>query len=347
MTTEKLLEAIGMISDELIAEAKETRRTRSTVKWLNKLPLAAIIIVLLTVTALAASGVLTGILDLLRRETHGRLSQEQEMSIQEDILYSGQTETIDGVSITLNEVYGDGTNFMFYLSVDGPKVKELEEIHIKRIELILEGEEEHSESTLLRTLDDADPTDDHKDIILRISRTFDGTEMSQETITGTLKLVDLIDRTNIDPIILEQQGILNAAETVAAGEWSFNFELGNGGVYQEMRVSGITLEGNAALNKVYMAAAEVESITLRMLSMEMKYRTDPEHETLQFESPVIILEDGSEIILLEKFGGRVPDPDGSNAGRKFVTYIAEGPVMLEKVAAIRFGELVIPWQPTA
>lgn len=193
MTTEKLLEPIGMISDGLIAEAKETRRTRSTVKWLNKLPLAAIIIVLLTVTALAASGVLTGILDLLRRETHGKLSQEQEMSIQEDILYSGQAKTIDGVSITLNEVYGDGTNFLFYLSVDGPVVRELEEIHVREMELVLEGEEEHSESRILRTVEDTDPTDNHKDIVLWISRTFDGTEMTQES-----PAVELIFRLRVE-----------------------------------------------------------------------------------------------------------------------------------------------------
>lgn len=345
MTTEKLLDAIGMIDDELVSDAKEDHPARRRGIKVGMLPIAAIIIVLLSVTALAASGVLAGLLDMIRNETNGRLSQEQEVLIQEDIVTLGQAKTINGVSITLNEVYGDGINFWFYLSVDGPQVKELEEINFQKMDLILSDEGENSESRLLRTLDDADPNDEHKDIILRISRTVDSAAIPQETITGSVKLVNLMDWANVDPIILEQRGILEAAETVAAGEWSFDFKLENGGSYQEMQVSGITLDGNAALNKVNMATAEIESITLRLLGMEMKYWTDPTNGTLDFEKPVIILEDGSEIVLLEKFGGYVADPDGSNAGQRYVTYISEGPILLDKVAAIRYGEQVIPWQP--
>ena len=100
------------------------------------------------------------------------------------------------------------------------------------------------------------------------------------------------------------------------------------------------MEGNAALNAVHMATAEIESITLRLLGMEMRYRTELKNATLDFlEKPVLVLEDGSEILLREKFGGCAADGC-------YVTYTAEGPILLDKVAAIRFGELVIPWQPT-
>ena len=94
-----------------------------------------------------------------------------------------------------------------------------------------------------------------------------------------------------------------------------------------------------------MATAEVESVTLRLLGMEMKYRTDPENATLEFEDPVIVLEDGSEIVLLEEYGGFVAEADGKNTGKRYVTYVSEGPIMLEKVTAIRYGEQIIPWKP--
>ena len=328
-----------------VSETKENG-VRSRRRGVRILLLAAIIIVLLSITALAVSGVLAGILDMFREETNGRLSQEQEALIQEDIVVSGQVEIINGVSITLNEVYGDGTNFWFDLSVDGPQVKNLEKIQFEKKILILEGEgDDHSEGTTVKTLNDENPNDEHKEIIIKIARSLDPAVMTQETIVGSLKLVNLIDLTNIDQEILEQRGIFEAAETVAGGEWEFHFQINNNGTYQEMKVSGITLDGNAALNKVCMATAEVESVTLRLLGMEMKYRTDPENATLEFEDPVIVLEDGSEIVLLEEYGGFVAEADGKNTGKRYVTYVSEGPIMLEKVTAIRYGEQIIPWKP--
>lgn len=349
MTAEKLLDAIGMLNDELVSDAKEKCSPTSAAKKLRMLPLAAVFIVLLSITALAATGMLTGILDWIRKETGGRLSPEQEVLIQEDTVSIGHAKTIDGLSITLNEVYGDGTNFWFYLSLDGPQVKDLDKISFRRLDLVMDGDEGKSlsnESTNTKTLDDANSDDEHKDIIIKISRYFgssampDSPEMPQETMTGSLTITNIMDWENVDQTILDEKGIYEAAETVATGEWKFSFEIENGGSYQEMQISGITLEGNAALNAVHMATAEIESITLRLLGMEMKYRTDLKNATLDFpEKPVVVLEDGSEILLREKFGGCALDGC-------YVTYTAEGPILLDKVAAIRFGELVIPWQPT-
>ena len=350
MTTEKLLDAIGMLDDELVSDAKEICSFKSAVKRASVFPLVAILIVLLSITAFAATGLLANILDFIKNETGGRLSPEQEVSIQEDTVSMGQAMIIDGLSITLNEVYGDGTTFWFYLSLDGPQIKDLDEIHFRKCDLVMDGDEEKrfaNESRKTITLDDANPDDAHKDIIIKFSRYFRNSampyspEMPQETMVGSLTITNIMDWENVDQTILEEQGIYEAAETVATGEWKFSFEIENGGSYQEMQVSGITMEGNAALNGVHMATAEIERITLRLLSMEMKYRTDLKNTTLDFaEKPIVVLEDGSEILLREKFGGCAVDGC-------YVTYTAEGPIMLDKVVAIRFGELVIPWQPSA
>ena len=349
MTTEKLLDAIGMLDDELVSDAKENCSVKSAVKRASVFPLVAILIILLSITAFAATGLLANILDFIKNETGGRLSPEQEVSIQEDTVSMGQAMIIDGLSITLNEIYGDGTTFWFYLSLDGPQIKDLDEIHFRKCNLIMDGDEEKlfsNESRKTITLDDANPDDEHKDIIIKISRYFHGSampyssEMPQEAMVGYLTIANIMDWANVDRTILEQQGIFEAAETVATGEWKFSFEIENGGSYQEMQVSGITMEGNAALNGVHMATAEIERITLRLLSMEMKYRTDLKNTTLDFaEKPIVVLEDGSEILLRENFGGCALDGC-------YVTYTSEGPIMLDKVVAIRFGELLIPWQPS-
>ena len=347
MNTEKLLDAIGMIDDEFVFEAKNPRLAQSRIRKAALLPLAAIIIILLSITAFAVSGVLTGILDMFRDETDGRLSDEQERLIQENMITPEQTQTVNGVTITLKEVYGDGTNFWFYFSIDGAPIMELEDITFRKQDLILEGEQErYSQSIQGKEVNVEASEDGHRDIVLKVSRSLDAGIMTQETIKGTLTLVDLMDLTNIDQAIAEKQGEFEAAEKVAAGEWVFDFQLDNSESYQEMQVSGVTLEGNAALNTVLMATAEVKSITLRLLGMEMMYQTDASRGTLEFEKPVIILEDGSEIVLLEKFGGYIPDLDGSKVGQRYVSYISEGPILLEKVSAIRYGEQVIPWQPT-
>ena len=41
----------------------------------------------------------------------------------------------------------------------------------------------------------------------------------------------------------------------------------------------------------------------------------------------------------------VAEADGKNTGKRYVTYVSEGPIMLEKVTAIRYGEQIIPWKP--
>lgn len=348
MTSEALLDAIGMLDDALISDAKEKSSSKMPSKPLGTLSFVAILAAVLSVTALAL-GCITGILEQIRKESNGRLSQEQTLSIQEDIVSVGQSKTIDGLSITLNEVYGDGTTFWFYLSLDGPQVKDLDKISFRRLDLVMNGDEGrlHSEGINTKTLDDATPDDAHKDVIVKLSRYFGNSampyspEMPQETMRGTLTITNLIDKENVDQTIVEEQGIYEAAETVAAGEWKFGFEIDNGGSYQEMQVYGITMEGNAALNGVHMATAEIKHITLRLLSMEMKYWTDLKNATLDFpEKPVVVLEDDSEILLHEKFGGCALDGC-------YVTYTAEGPIMLDKVAAIRFGELLIPWRPNS
>ena len=346
MTGEKLLDAIGAIDDALITEAKEDcHRERSEEKRFRLLPLVAAIAVLLSLSVLvAAAGALIGLFDHIRNEADGKLTPEQELLIQEGIMHVGEKKTIDGTSITLNEVYGDGTNFWFYLTFEGDGLDDLERIQIKKMDLVLKDEKRHSEDRQIKTLPDSNPDDGKRECLLKVSRTSDGIDRTNKAVVGVLQLIDLIDTTSVDPEILEQVGRNEGAKIIAKGEWLFRFELTQSGGYEEMEVNGIELSGNAALNGEDIKTATVDSIALRTLGMEMYYSTDPSIGTLDFEKPIVVLEDGSQIILKEKFGGCVTN--GVYTGKRYVTYTSDGPIILENVVAIRYGEIVIPWIPT-
>lgn len=82
--------------------------------------LAAAAAVLLSVSALAASGALSGILGYLHQRSGG-LTLDQETVIQQDTALPGRCVADNGVTVTLEEAYGDGNHFFFYLIVDLPE----------------------------------------------------------------------------------------------------------------------------------------------------------------------------------------------------------------------------------
>lgn len=82
--------------------------------------LAAPAAVLLSVSALAASGALSGILGYLHQRSGG-LTLDQETVIQQDTALPGRCVADNGVTVTLEEAYGDGNHFFFYLIVDLPE----------------------------------------------------------------------------------------------------------------------------------------------------------------------------------------------------------------------------------
>ena len=44
-------------------------------------------------------------------------------------------------------------------------------------------------------------------------------------------------------------------------------------------------------------------------------------------------------------GAHIYEPTHPHGGENYASYGAEGPILLDQVAAVRFGDLVIPWEP--
>ena len=59
----------------------------------------------------------------------------------------------------------------------------------------------------------------------------------------------------------------------------------------------------------------------------------------------LVLEDGSEISLHPEGGAHIYEPSHPHAGENYASYGADGPILLDQVAAVRFGDLTIPWEP--
>lgn len=305
--------------------------------------LAALVAAVLSVSALAASGALSGILDYLRSWSGG-LTAEQETVIQEDTAVLGRSVTDGGVTVTLEEAYGDGNHFFFYLTLDLPEDIDPEIVTFDTIdlELAVEGWEDFNNfagyGTNLRRLEESAPSEGPERLLLRMDwNSYDPIALPEEgTVPCTLYLEDLVDATSYGP---------NGAEILAPGNWSMTFDLPCDGRSITMDVEGYTLEGNAALSGEAIQTGELLTLTLRPLGAVLWYVTDPVTGGLDLPFPVVVLEDGSEISLYPEGGAHIYEPSHPHGGENYASYGADGPILLDQVAAVRFGDLTIPWEP--
>ena len=302
--------------------------------------LAAAVAVVLSVSALAASGALSGILDYLRSWSGG-LTAEQETVIQEDTAVLGRSVTDGGVTVTLEEAYGDGNHFFFYLTLDLPEDidPEIVTFDTLKVEMDVEGWENYSStSTNLNWLEEESPAEGPERFLLRIERdTHDPLSLPMGgAVPCTLYLEDLVDATSYGP---------NGAEILAPGNWSMTFDLPCDGSSVTMNLEGYTLEGNIALDGELIQTAELLTLTLRPLGARLWYVTGPLAGALDIPAPTLILEDGSEISLRPEGGGHIYDPSHPHGGESYLSCGSDGPILLDQVAAVRFGDLTIPWEP--
>ena len=305
--------------------------------------LAAVVAAALSVSALASSGALSELLDYFRRSSGG-LTAEQEAVLQEDTVLPGRSVTDNGVTVTLEEAYGDGNHFFFYLTWDlpadvDPEVATFDTIDL---ELAVEGWEDFNNfagsSTNLRRLEESAPAEGPERLLLRFDYdTYDPLSLPEEgSVPCTLYLKDLVDSTTAGP---------DGREVLLSGDWSMTFDLPCDGRSVTMDVTGCTLEGNAALNGEEIQTGELLTLTLRPLGAVLWYVTEPVTGGLDMPFPVVVLEDGSEVLLWPDGGAHIYEPTHPHGGENYASYGAEGPILLDQVAAVRFGDLVIPWEP--
>ena len=103
--------------------------------------------------------------------------------------------------------------------------------------------------------------------------------------------------------------------------------------------------GNAALSGELPQTGELLTFTLRPLGARLWYVTEPVTGGLDLPFPTVILEDGSEVSLIPEGGAHIYEPSHLHAGENYLSYGAEAPILLDQVVSVRFGDLVIPWEP--
>lgn len=305
--------------------------------------LAAIVAAALSVSALAAAGTLSGILDFFQSWSGG-LTAEQEAVIQEDTAVLGRSVTDNGVTVTLEEAYGDGNHFFFFLTMDLPEDVDPDIVSFDTIDLELaadgwDSNNFSSSSSNLRRLEESAPAEEEPErFLLRFDyNTYDPLSLPEEgSVPCTLSLKSLVDSTTGGP---------NGPEVLLSGDWSMTFDLPCDGRSVTMDVTGYTLEGNAALSGEEIQTGELLTLTLRPLGAVLWYVTEPVTGGLDFPLPAVILEDGSEISLRPDGGGHIYEPTHPHGGENYLSYGVDGPILLDQVAAVRFGDLVIPWEP--
>lgn len=312
-------------------------RPRHRLPYRRTLLLAAVIAALLSVSVLAASGTLSEILRYLQGWNDGGLTPEQESAVLRDTAVLEQSVTDNGVTVTLKEAYGDGMQFFFHLTVELPEGTDCEEPRFET-ELLVNDWEGGSCSISTKHLPQEDSDGNLKTLLLVITKQFDQSPQPGERLSCTLRLENIISGYDESgPVI------------VMPGDWSMEFELVCDSSSESMELEGIFLEGNASLTGNDIQTAELELFTLRPLGARMMYHTDALTGEVEMPWPVVLMADGSEVQLWAATGGHIYEDgnffDAMYTGHNFLDYEAKAPILLDQVTAIRFGDLVIPWEP--
>ena len=315
----------GALLERLEGEIRrgEDRRPRRRLGR-RTLLLAAAAAVLLTVSALAASGVFSAILEQFRSRD---LTPEQETAILEGTAFLGKSQTIDGVTVTLEEAYGDGNDFYLYLEVeapDGMSFTSFEHMWLRVAEL-----EQGGGMCSWRTM----PQTNH--FMMKVQHW--GTLQTEDTtLSCELHLENLMNWP--DPLC--------EGETVVNGQWTIAFTLDCDTFTQQMEGLDLLVEGETGLGYREAATAQVVSITLRPLGAQVTYwAEDPTITDITLPVLSVVLEDGSEVVLEASAGHIVNDLEQGYLGENVTVYRAQAPILLNQVRSIRMGELELPWQP--
>ncbi len=286
--------------------------------------LAAAAAVLLSVSALAASGVFSAILDQFRSRD---LTAEQETAILESTAFLGKSQTTGGVTVTVEEAYGDGNDFYLYLEVEAPE--DLPFTGFENMWLSVAELEQGGGMCSWKAM----PQANH---FMMIAQHWGALQTEDTTLSCELHLENLINWP--DPLL--------ERETVVSGEWTIAFTLDCNTFTQQMEGLDLLVEGETGLGYREPATAQVVSITLRPLGAQVTYwAEDPTVTAITLPELTVVLEDGSEVVLDESAGHVVYDPEQGYLGENVIDYQAQTPVLLDQVRSIRIGELELPWQP--
>jgi len=359
MTTEMLLEAIGNINAEAVRDAKAkylanqeelTNREshlahRQGIKRrMSKRRLATVLLIVallltLTITALAYFGVGEWFKSFFAELSGGELSPKQQQYIDENAVGIGQSETVDGYTVTVNSAICDEQTLYLVISVEGPEGVKLD-MPSEEGSIYFDYAKCKSTGTYKRTghlssfggswphLDDGDGRENTVTMIMQEQYVMsaDSNRVYTDGEIWRLQLADLTTRTG---------ALYDKVTTLAKGGWSFEFPLTKMNGEVEMVPSPVVCvaQSGGEMSKKESVEMKVDSLVLRPFSITLRYSFFPGNrpEAVDMLDVYLVMKDGSKVIAQPRSGGGAGSI-GSNGGE--MSYIFDAPVMLDEVAYV-------------
>lgn len=335
---DRLFNAIEKIDDDLVQGAAPAERnartsTKQKTRTLRILPVAAIVAVLLTITALAVSGIGGWFLDFFRGQSTEELSPGQQQFIEEGAVGIGLSIKSGDLAVTVESALSDDYTALIKLKIEAPDGVALDEdnyaFHNSTFRLSEPGENQSeadviSASGAYYLLDDEDGKSNTITILFERSlRLLSGSDFTyRDGVARTLRLENFCTWTDEGEQLLYE------------GEWSFEFVLGDSGSGAvELVTELVKAQGEKGSDGEYEPVL-VTSFEISPLGIVGRYEYVQTHEpyfyeALEFRGVEVVLKDGS-IIYPSPSSGSV---GGDGTGSFSLAFSA--PIALEDVDFVR------------
>ena len=326
-------------------EAKEAARIRCFQRITASLSIFAISIAFLftigTCYVFAVGlGILEDHLGIYDKYFNVAITEEQQDAIRNAVVPLGETVTSNGVSVTAQSVFTDGTTAFILLKIEAPEQVDLNGngIHFNIDERgILRGDNPNKPLgagdtvTAQIPIDDQDGAKNTQEILLQVSTT--------SLSNNGFSFADGYDRYIILNGLYAHESVFPFAEhQISNGKWSFRVRFDDtfSNTEKEMLDCPVNLPVCRVMCDVQQTA-KVHSIVVKGLSVIFRYTygTAAVQEPGDFGDVKIVLTDGTVIDVRESIG--VPGNDG-----EFVTtFLAVTPILVEDIDYIQIGETII------
>jgi len=350
MTTEMLLEAIGNINSGAIRDAKQNTfdnpvsKHRASGRRFVTILIAAVLLLALTVTALAYFGVGEWFKSFFAEHSGGKLSPEQQQYIDENAVGIGQSVTVDGYTVTVNSAICDEQTLYITINIEAPEGVKID-MDSEEGSLFFDEVKCKSTGTYTQTghlssmgrtwfpLEDGDGKENTATLLMREQYVMsaDSNRVYTDGEIWRLELAELQTRTNAP--------YYDEVTTLIEGGCSFEFPLTEMNGEVEMISSPVVCVAQSGGENGPRESVEmmVDSFVLRPFSITLRYSFIPGNrpEAVDILDVYLVMKDGSTVTARPRSGGGA-GAVGSTGGT--MSYTFNAPVMLDEVAYIVLPE---------
>lgn len=313
-----------------MSRIKEEKKPRKRVAF--RVMMAAAIIVTLVVSVFAASGGAEWFRSFFAGRSETELSAEQLAYIEQNAVAVGQSQTVDGYTVTLDACLSDGDRTYIKLAIQMADGIELPELGCSFVDTpTLSGGKADVASTQISPLEL-----DHEARRAEILLILDSSAKQNDTVSEG------------EPMILELHGLreigLNGKK-LTDSTWRFELPL------QDARAISLL---DAPLDGIPATDPDGESCvitltaaTLRAMELEVTYEVADVllYGSVHCDDIHVVMKDGTTVVLRQESAGEHMD---TKTNVRWIEFVADTPIVLDEVAYIEFpGGVQIPVETEA